>query len=208
MREFVQALWNWKNLEKPLYFCPFWMPTTWEVSLARKYFCKTPSQNPVFPAISEGVLSLSMQLDKFIIIHLLHSSPPEPGGRAPWPFSTWATNTSLQCRFATGKATTAGTGQWYFSKELGGSAGVRLPWTWFAIGRQMNPKRTGARANRCAKILILKGKSNEKQKRNLHHRRWPCSSWLHSQWAWLIIQKERQLLRQYLSFAYDIGIWP
>ena len=29
MREFVQALWNWKNLEKHLYFCPFWMPTTW-----------------------------------------------------------------------------------------------------------------------------------------------------------------------------------
>ena len=49
----------------------------------RKYFCKTPSQTPVFTAISEGVLSLSMQLDKFIIIHLLHSSPPEPEGRAP-----------------------------------------------------------------------------------------------------------------------------
>ena len=29
MRGSVQALWNWKNLEKHLYFCPFWMPTTW-----------------------------------------------------------------------------------------------------------------------------------------------------------------------------------
>ena len=111
MREFVQALWNWKNLEKHLYFCPFWMPTkwggiwvaymkniwkhvnfwptsmptTWEVSLARKFFGKTPSQNPAFAAIGEGVLSLSMYLDNFIPIHLVHSSLPEPGGRAPWP---------------------------------------------------------------------------------------------------------------------------
>ena len=28
-------------------------------------FCKTPSQNPVFAAISEGILSLSMYLDIF-----------------------------------------------------------------------------------------------------------------------------------------------
>ena len=48
MREFVQALWNWKNLEKPLYFCPFWMPTTWEVSLARKYFLQNALTKPRF----------------------------------------------------------------------------------------------------------------------------------------------------------------
>ena len=62
-----------------------------------------------------------------------------------------ATTTDLKCRTATDKATTAGAGQWYFSKELGGSAGVELPWIRFAVGRQMNPKRTGARSNRCAK---------------------------------------------------------
>ena len=39
--------------------------------------------HPVFSAIGEGVLSLLMYLDKFIIIHLRHSSPPAPGGRAP-----------------------------------------------------------------------------------------------------------------------------
>ena len=74
MRGFVQVLWNWKNLEKHLYFCPFWMPTkwggiwvaymkniwkhvnfwptsmptTWEVSLARKYFWQNTLTKPRF----------------------------------------------------------------------------------------------------------------------------------------------------------------
>ena len=114
-------------------------------------FCKTPSQNPVFAAISEGVLILSMQLDKFIIIHLLHSPPPEPGGHAPWPF--YASDNhgpSMPVCYRQGDDGRAG--QWYFSKELGGSAGVKLPWTRFAVGHQMNPARTGARSNRYAKI--------------------------------------------------------
>ena len=50
-----------------------------DISGPKIFFCKTPSQNPVFTAISEGVLSLSMYLDNFILIHLIHSSPPEPG---------------------------------------------------------------------------------------------------------------------------------
>ena len=156
MRGFVQALWNWKNLEKHLYFCPFWMPTTWgkfwAASTKAKIFVQNALTKPRF------------RRDRWRGI-----APPH----VPWHFSysfIWyilphpsrkavrhdhfmrATTTGLHCQIATGKATTVGAGQWYFSKELGGSAGVKLPWTRFAIGRQMNPKHTGARANRCAKI--------------------------------------------------------
>ena len=48
-----------------------------------KIFLKTPSQNAVFSAISERsfLKPFRVDLENFIIIHLIHSSGPEPGGQ-------------------------------------------------------------------------------------------------------------------------------
>ena len=112
MRGFVQALWNWKNLEKHLYFCPFWMPTTWGEFWAACTKTKIFFQN--------ALTKPRFRRDRWRGI-----APPH----VPWHFSysfIWyilphpsrkalrhdhfmrATTTGLQCQFATGKATTAG----------------------------------------------------------------------------------------------------
>ena len=79
-----------------------------------------------------------------------HSSDTFSPTRAGRPCAMTISNASdflgLHCRTATGKAMTVGAGQWYFSKELGGSAGVKFPWTRFAVGCQMNPGAHGGEA--------------------------------------------------------------
>lgn len=112
MRGFVQVLWNWKNLEKRLYFCPFWMPTTWGG------FWAACTKTKIF--VQNALTKPRFRRDKWRGI-----APPH----VPWHFSysfIWynlphpsreavrhdlfmrATTTGLQCQIATGKAMTAG----------------------------------------------------------------------------------------------------
>ena len=139
-----------KSFIKKVEFWPFSMPTNW----GTKKFPKTTLTKRCFrrdkwKAFVEPLLPVPWQFHT----HLSDTFSLTRAGR-PCAMTIFHASDflGLHYRTATGKATTVGTGQWYFSKELGGSAGVKLPRTRFAVGHQMNPGRTGARSNRCEKI--------------------------------------------------------